>query len=44
VERLRDGTRVPSAEALRQQLDRDRTRALAVLAAAGPASSRGPHA
>ena len=44
VERLRDVTRFPSAEALRQQLDRDRTRAQAVLAATGPASSRGPHA
>ena len=44
VERLRDVERFASAEALQQQLERDRTRALAVLAAAGPASSRGPHA
>jgi riboflavin kinase / FMN adenylyltransferase len=44
VERLRDVTGFASAEALRQQLDRDRTRAREVLAAPGPASSRGPHA
>jgi riboflavin kinase/FMN adenylyltransferase len=44
VERLRDVERFASVEALQQQLDRDRTRARAVLAAAGPASSRGPHA
>jgi hypothetical protein len=31
-------------EALQQQLERDRTRALAVLAATGPAPSRKPHA
>jgi riboflavin kinase/FMN adenylyltransferase len=40
VERLRDVERFPSVEALKQQLDRDRTRARAVFAAAGPASSR----
>jgi riboflavin kinase / FMN adenylyltransferase len=44
VERLRDVTRFASTDALRQQLDRDRTRAREVLAASGPASSRGPHA
>jgi len=42
VERLRDVERFPSVEALKQQLDRDRTRARAVFAAAGPASSRKP--
>jgi riboflavin kinase / FMN adenylyltransferase len=44
VERLRDVERFASVEALQQQLERDRTRARAVLAAAGPAFSRGPHA
>jgi riboflavin kinase/FMN adenylyltransferase len=44
VERLRDVERFASVEALQQQLERDRTRALAVLAATGPASSRKPHA
>ena len=44
VERLRDVERFASVEALQQQLEHDRTRARAVLAAAGPASSRGPHA
>jgi riboflavin kinase / FMN adenylyltransferase len=38
VERLRDTKRFASVEALQQQLQRDRSRALAVLAAAGPAS------
>jgi riboflavin kinase/FMN adenylyltransferase len=38
VERLRDTTRFASVEALQQQLERDRSRALAVLAATGPAS------
>jgi riboflavin kinase / FMN adenylyltransferase len=38
VERLRDTERFASVEALQQQLQRDRSRALAVLAAAGPAS------
>ena len=42
VERLRDVQRFPSVEALKQQLDRDRTRARAVFASAGPASSRKP--
>jgi riboflavin kinase / FMN adenylyltransferase len=42
VERLRDVERFPSVEALQQQLDRDRTRAREVFAAAGPASSRKP--
>jgi riboflavin kinase/FMN adenylyltransferase len=44
VERLRDVERFPSVEALKQQLDRDRIRAREVLAAAGPALSRRPHA
>jgi riboflavin kinase / FMN adenylyltransferase len=44
VERLRDVARFASVGALQQQLDRDRTRAREVLAASGPASSRGPHA
>jgi riboflavin kinase / FMN adenylyltransferase len=44
VERLRDVERFASVEALQQQLEHDRTRARAVLAAAGPASSRAPHA
>jgi len=44
VERLRDVERFPSVEALKQQLDRDRIRAREVLAAAGPAPSRRPHA
>jgi len=44
VERLRDVKRFASVEALQQQLERDRTRAREVLAAAGPAPSRGPHA
>jgi riboflavin kinase/FMN adenylyltransferase len=44
VERLRDVERFASVEALQQQLERDRTRALAVLAATGPAPSRKPHA
>jgi riboflavin kinase / FMN adenylyltransferase len=44
VERLRDIERFGSVEALQQQLERDRTRARAVLAAAGPAPSRGTHA
>jgi riboflavin kinase / FMN adenylyltransferase len=43
VERLRDVERFASVEALQQQLERDRTRALAVLAATGPAPSRKPH-
>ena len=43
VERLRDVERFPSVAALQQQLERDRTRARAVLAVAGPASSRKPH-
>jgi riboflavin kinase/FMN adenylyltransferase len=38
VERLRDTTRFASVEALQQQLERDRSRALAVLAATEPAS------
>jgi len=42
VERLRDVERFPSVEALQRQLDRDRTRAREVFAAAGPASSRKP--
>ena len=42
VERLRDVARFASADALQQQLDRDRTRAREVLAASGPASSRNP--
>jgi len=42
VERLRDVERFPSVEALKQQLDRDRTRAREVFAPAGPASSRKP--
>ena len=42
VERLRDVERFPSVEALKQQLDRDRTRAREVFAAARPASSRKP--
>ena len=40
VERLRDVERFPSVEALKQQLDHDRIRARAVLAAARPAASR----
>jgi riboflavin kinase/FMN adenylyltransferase len=40
VERLRDIERFPSVEALTQQLDHDRIRARAVLAAARPAASR----
>jgi riboflavin kinase/FMN adenylyltransferase len=44
VERLRDVKRFASVEAFQQQLERDQSRARAVLAAAGPASSRGPHA
>jgi riboflavin kinase/FMN adenylyltransferase len=40
VERLRDTKRFASVEALQQQLQRDRSRALAVLAAAEPAPSR----
>jgi riboflavin kinase/FMN adenylyltransferase len=44
VERLRDVQRFASVEALQQQWERDRTRALAVLAATGPAPSRKPHA
>jgi riboflavin kinase/FMN adenylyltransferase len=44
VERLRDVKRFASVEALQQQLERDQSRARAVLAAAGPAFSRGPHA
>jgi riboflavin kinase/FMN adenylyltransferase len=44
VERLRDVKRFASVEALQHQLERDRTRARAVFAAAGPALSRGPHA
>jgi riboflavin kinase/FMN adenylyltransferase len=44
VERLRDVKRFASVEALQQQLERDRIRAREVFAAAGPASSRGPHA
>jgi len=42
VERLRDVERFPSVEALQRQLDRDRTRAREVFAAAGPALSRKP--
>jgi riboflavin kinase/FMN adenylyltransferase len=42
VERLRDVERFPSVDALKQQLDRDRTRARAVFTAAGAASSRKP--
>ena len=42
VERLRDVERFASVEALQQQLERDRIRARAVLAAAGPAFSRRP--
>jgi riboflavin kinase/FMN adenylyltransferase len=42
VERLRDVERFASVEALQQQLERDQSRARAVLAAAGPASSRDP--
>jgi riboflavin kinase / FMN adenylyltransferase len=38
VERLRDTQRFASVEALQQQLERDRSRALAVLATAEPAS------
>lgn len=44
VERLRDVRRFASARALQHQLERDGTRAREVLAAAGPASSRGPQA
>jgi riboflavin kinase/FMN adenylyltransferase len=44
VERLRDVERFASVDALQQQLDRDRIRARAALAAAGPAFGRGPHA
>ena len=44
VERLRDVKRFASVEALQQQLERDRARAREVLAAAGPAPNRGPHA
>jgi len=40
VERLRDVESFASVEALQRQLEHDRTRARAVLAAAGPASSR----
>jgi riboflavin kinase/FMN adenylyltransferase len=40
VERLRDVERFSSAEALKQQLDHDRIRARAVLAAVRPAASR----
>jgi riboflavin kinase/FMN adenylyltransferase len=40
VERLRDVERFPSVDALKQQLDRDRTRARAVFAAAGPSSRK----
>jgi riboflavin kinase/FMN adenylyltransferase len=40
VERLRDIERFPSVEALKQQLDHDRIRARAVLAAVRPAASR----
>jgi riboflavin kinase/FMN adenylyltransferase len=44
VERLRDVERFASVDALQQQLDRDRIRARAALAAAGPAFGQGPHA
>ncbi|HEX3234408.1 MAG TPA: bifunctional riboflavin kinase/FAD synthetase [Gemmatimonadales bacterium] len=44
VERLRDVERFASLEALQQQLQRDRARALAVLAASGPDPSRVIHA
>jgi riboflavin kinase/FMN adenylyltransferase len=40
VERLRDIERFPSIEALKRQLDDDRNRARAALAAARPAASR----
>jgi riboflavin kinase/FMN adenylyltransferase len=44
VERLRDVERFASVQELQQQLERDRTRALAVLAAARPDPSRVTHA
>lgn len=44
IERLRDVQSFASVEALQQQLERDRTRALAVLSAAGPNLSRVTHA
>lgn len=44
VERLRDVERFADVEALKQQLARDRIRAREILAAAGPAPSRAPHA
>jgi riboflavin kinase/FMN adenylyltransferase len=44
IERLRDVERFASVEALQQQLERDRSRARAVLASAGPQSSGVPHA
>jgi riboflavin kinase / FMN adenylyltransferase len=44
VERLRDVERFASLEALQQQLQRDRARALAVLASSGPDPSRVTHA
>ena len=44
VERLRDVERFASLEALQQQLQRDRARALAVLASSGPDPSRVIHA
>jgi riboflavin kinase/FMN adenylyltransferase len=42
VERLRDVERFPSLEALQRQLERDRSRARELFAAAGQASSRKP--
>jgi riboflavin kinase/FMN adenylyltransferase len=44
LERLRDVQSFGSVDALKQQLERDRTRALAALAAAGPNPSRVTHA
>ena len=44
IERLRDVQPFASVEALKQQLERDRTRALAALAAAGVTPSRVTHA
>jgi riboflavin kinase/FMN adenylyltransferase len=44
VERLRDVERFASLDALQQQLQRDRARALAVLASSGPDPSRVIHA
>jgi FAD synthase len=44
VERLREIERFASVEQLKQQLDRDRARALAVLAAGRPDPNRVTHA